>query len=202
MLEDSSSDEPEKPSERGEGEDALEHLRHAMARIRRQRGQGRMGDPKPVRFAPSEVEAIQTRAERLGLSFSTYVRIAALAIEEEPFLGAVFADRFEATLSRLRNTLIAKTKAAVRSELKERENADTEKGSESHEAVRAVPNTRNLSRAILHEIVPVIDEELDRLEATLDELRQKHPPSAGAGEEQAAAEERAKDESQEGGDGQ
>jgi hypothetical protein len=191
-LEDSNSGEPEKPSEekpseRSAGEkssanpDALRHVLRVHDRLRKRRKHERLSVPTTVRFTPADVEEIEARAASLGLSFSTYVRTATLAAGEEPLLGAHFADRFQDTLSRIRNRLITQTKAAVRSELKSRfEPTDTKETgaretSEEQAGTPDEPSALDLSRAILRVIVPTVEEEMERLEETLEELRRQYP---------------------------
>jgi len=196
VLEDTNSGEPDKPFKKtpskqsadetsSADEEALKHVQRAHARLRERRKRERLTVPTTVRFSPADVEVIEARAASVGLSFSTYVRTATLAAGEEPLLGALFADRFQETLSRIRNRLITKTKAAVRSELKNRfepagtEEADAREASEEQAATPLRPNAPDLSRAILHVIVPTLEEEMDHLEETLEEVRRQYPAHIG-----------------------
>ncbi|NBB87832.1 MAG: hypothetical protein GVY12_16615 [Bacteroidetes bacterium] len=192
VLDDSNSGEPdtppeEKPSRQSADEessadqDALKQVLRVHDRRRQRRKHERLSVTTTVRFTPADVEEIEARAASLGLSFSTYVRTATLAAGEEPLLGALFADRFQDTLSRIRNRLIAQTKAAVRTELKDRfEPTDTKKAgsretSEEQAGTPDEPSALDLSRAILRVIVPTVEEEMERIEETLEELRRQYP---------------------------
>jgi len=196
-LEDSNSSEPEKPPEEkpskpsadeksSADEDALKHVLRAHARLRHRRKRERLSVPTTVRFTPADVEVIEARAASVGLSFSTYVRTAALAVGEEPLLGALFADRFQDILSRIRNRLITKTKAAVRSELKNcfepkgRTETDAGEASQEQAATPHRPSVPGLSRAILRVIVPTVEEEMEHLQETLEELRRQYPVHIGS----------------------
>lgn len=192
VLEVSNSGEPENPSKEkpanpsgdetsSADEDPLRHVLRAHARLRDRRKHERLSVPTTVRFAPSDVEVIEARAASVGLSFSTYVRAATLAAGEEPLLGALFADRLQDTLSRVRNSLITKTKAAVRSELKkwveprDKKETDTPAASEEQPVTLGELGAPDLSRAILRVIVPTVEEEMKRLEETLEAIRRQYP---------------------------
>jgi predicted DNA binding CopG/RHH family protein len=205
-LEDSNSGEPEKPFEKhpskqspdeasSTDQDALKHVLRAHARLRERRKHERLTVPTTVRFSPADVDVIEARAASVGLSFSTYVRTATLAAGEEPLLGALFADRFQDTLSRIRNRLIAKTKAAVRSELKNsfepEGSTESDAGETSKEQAMPPhrPSAPDLSRAILQVVVPTVEEEMERLEKTLEEVRRQYPVHTASGENVAESSE-------------